>query len=69
MVIGYATINVLLASPFPTKQFPFHFKGTHVLLTIKENLSLNEDIQKWTVNDVYNFISGLPGCSDYAQVM
>ncbi|XP_020737775.2 sterile alpha motif domain-containing protein 7 [Odocoileus virginianus] len=42
--------------------------GTHVLLTIKENLSLNEDIQKWTVNDVYNFISGLPGCSDYAQV-
>lgn len=39
-----------------------------MLLTIKENLSLDEDIQKWTVNDVYNFISGLPGCSDYAQV-
>ena len=40
-----------------------------MLLTIKENLSLDEDIQKWTVNDVYNFVSGLPGCSDYAQVM
>ncbi|XP_029069739.1 sterile alpha motif domain-containing protein 7 [Monodon monoceros] len=50
--------------PVPRPSLP----GTHVLLTIKENLSLDEDIQKWTVNDVYNFISGLPGCSDYAQV-
>ncbi|KAI5940061.1 Sterile alpha motif domain-containing protein 7 [Manis javanica] len=42
--------------------------GTYTLVTIGENLSLDEDIQKWTVNDVHNFISGLPGCSDYAQV-
>ncbi|XP_057594280.1 sterile alpha motif domain-containing protein 7 [Hippopotamus amphibius kiboko] len=50
--------------PVPRPSLP----GTHVLLTIQENLSLDEDIQKWTVNDVCNFISGLPGCSDYAQV-
>lgn len=48
--------------------FFFHFKGTHTLVTTGENLSLDEDIQKWTVSDVHNFISGLPGCSDYAQV-
>ncbi|XP_072816814.1 sterile alpha motif domain-containing protein 7 isoform X3 [Vicugna pacos] len=53
-----------VSPPVPRPSLP----GTHVLLTIKEDLSLDEDIQKWTVNDVYNFISGLPGCSDYAQV-
>ncbi|KAB1284221.1 Sterile alpha motif domain-containing protein 7, partial [Camelus dromedarius] len=53
-----------VSPPAPRPSLP----GTHVLLTIKEDLSLDEDIQKWTVNDVYNFISGLPGCSDYAQV-
>ncbi|XP_036993395.2 sterile alpha motif domain-containing protein 7 isoform X1 [Artibeus jamaicensis] len=42
--------------------------GTHVLVTSGENPSLDEDIQKWTVSDVHDFISGLPGCSDYAQV-
>uniref|UniRef100_A0A8C6TEK5 Sterile alpha motif domain containing 7 n=1 Tax=Neogobius melanostomus TaxID=47308 RepID=A0A8C6TEK5_9GOBI len=36
------------------------------------NLFLNrdevsEDIRKWTVNDVYNFINGIPTCSEYAQ--
>lgn len=37
------------------------------------NLFLNgdevsEDIRKWTVNDVYSFISSIPTCSEYAQV-
>ncbi|XP_047611143.1 sterile alpha motif domain-containing protein 7 [Phacochoerus africanus] len=50
--------------PVPQPPLP----GTHVLLTIKENLSLDENIQKWTVTDVYNFVSSLPGCSEYAQV-
>uniref|UniRef100_A0A8C3WHM0 Sterile alpha motif domain containing 7 n=1 Tax=Catagonus wagneri TaxID=51154 RepID=A0A8C3WHM0_9CETA len=50
--------------PVPQPPLP----GTRVLLTIKENLSLDEDIQKWTVDDVFNFISDLPGCSEYAQV-
>ncbi|XP_032386705.1 sterile alpha motif domain-containing protein 7 [Etheostoma spectabile] len=36
------------------------------------NLFLNgdevpEDIRKWTVNDVYNFINSIPTCSEYAQ--
>ncbi|XP_038204353.1 sterile alpha motif domain-containing protein 7 [Arvicola amphibius] len=26
------------------------------------------DIQKWTIDDVHDFIRSLPGCSDYAQV-
>lgn len=29
---------------------------------------VSEDIRKWTVNDVYNFINGIPTCSEYAQV-
>ena len=37
------------------------------------NLFLNgdevpEDIRKWTVNDVYNFVNSIPTCSEYAQV-
>ncbi|XP_023069300.1 sterile alpha motif domain-containing protein 7 [Piliocolobus tephrosceles] len=50
--------------PVPRLSLP----GTHALVTIGGNLSLDEDIQKWTVDDVHNFISSLPGCSDYAQV-
>ncbi|XP_004618938.2 sterile alpha motif domain-containing protein 7 [Sorex araneus] len=47
---------------------PSSLPGTHAPVTISANLSLDEDIQKWTASDVYDFISGLPGCSDYAQV-
>lgn len=47
---------------------PASLKGTSALNIISENVSLDEDIQKWTANDVHDFISGLPGCSDYAQV-
>ncbi|XP_066202970.1 sterile alpha motif domain-containing protein 7 isoform X1 [Saccopteryx leptura] len=50
--------------PVPQPSLP----GMHILVTGGENLSLDEDIQKWTVSDVHTFISGLPGCSDYAQV-
>lgn len=28
---------------------------------------VSEDIRKWTVNDVYNFINNIPTCSEYAQ--
>ncbi|XP_020023279.1 sterile alpha motif domain-containing protein 7 [Castor canadensis] len=42
--------------------------GTHALVARRENLSLDEDIQKWSVDDVHTFIRSLPGCSDYAQV-
>ncbi|XP_036300387.1 sterile alpha motif domain-containing protein 7 isoform X2 [Pipistrellus kuhlii] len=50
--------------PVPQTSLP----GTHVLVTRGETLSVGEDIQKWSVSDVHNFIRGLPGCSDYAQV-
>ncbi|XP_044290594.1 sterile alpha motif domain-containing protein 7 [Varanus komodoensis] len=33
-----------------------------------EDLSSMEDIRKWTVEDVYNFIISLPACADYAQI-
>ncbi|XP_069848064.1 sterile alpha motif domain-containing protein 7 [Dipodomys merriami] len=42
--------------------------GAHAQITTGENMSLEEDIQTWTVDDVHNFIRNLPGCSDYAQV-
>uniref|UniRef100_H0WZJ7 Sterile alpha motif domain containing 7 n=2 Tax=Otolemur garnettii TaxID=30611 RepID=H0WZJ7_OTOGA len=42
--------------------------GPHALVAAGGNLSLGEDIQKWTVEDVYSFISGLPGCADCAQI-
>ncbi|KAM4887147.1 LOW QUALITY PROTEIN: sterile alpha motif domain-containing protein 7 [Thomomys bottae] len=42
--------------------------GAHALVTTGENVSLDKDIQTWTVDDVHNFIRNLPGCSDYAQV-
>ncbi|XP_007523022.2 sterile alpha motif domain-containing protein 7 [Erinaceus europaeus] len=42
--------------------------GPHALAAGEGNPSLGEDIQKWTVTDVHNFISSLPGCSEYAQV-
>lgn len=29
---------------------------------------VSEDIRKWTVNDVHNFINSIPTCSEYAQV-
>ncbi|XP_004448007.2 sterile alpha motif domain-containing protein 7 [Dasypus novemcinctus] len=47
---------------------PTALSGTRDLVTIGEQLSLAKDIQKWTVDDVHDFISGLPGCSGYAQV-
>ncbi|XP_006890447.1 PREDICTED: sterile alpha motif domain-containing protein 7 [Elephantulus edwardii] len=38
------------------------------LASSEKHLSLDEDINKWTVEDVHTFISGLPGCAGYAQV-
>ncbi|XP_068939724.1 sterile alpha motif domain-containing protein 7 [Petaurus breviceps papuanus] len=42
--------------------------GTSDLFLSGEDLSSVEDIRKWAVDDVYDFITGLPGCSDYAQI-
>ncbi|KAM6160984.1 sterile alpha motif domain-containing protein 7 [Erethizon dorsatum] len=47
---------------------PPRLPGTHALVPPGETPPLDEDIQKWTVDDVHTFIRSLPGCSDYAQV-
>ncbi|XP_004704293.1 sterile alpha motif domain-containing protein 7 [Echinops telfairi] len=47
---------------------PSALPGTHGPLATGETLSLDEDMQKWTIDDVTHFIHSLPGCSAYAQV-
>ncbi|XP_039617020.1 sterile alpha motif domain-containing protein 7 isoform X2 [Polypterus senegalus] len=41
--------------------------GAHSVFINGDEMSSIEDIRKWTVDDVYNFISNIPGCSEYAQ--
>ncbi|NXL92538.1 SAMD7 protein, partial [Alectura lathami] len=52
---------------FPVPSNPLLPSGAHGLILNGEDISTVEDIRKWTVDDVYNFIISLPGCSDYAQ--
>uniref|UniRef100_A0A8C5F127 Sterile alpha motif domain containing 7 n=1 Tax=Gopherus evgoodei TaxID=1825980 RepID=A0A8C5F127_9SAUR len=59
---------VLPVEMIQTQHFCFLLKGVHGLILSGEDISSIEDIRKWTVDDVYNFIISLPGCSDYAQV-
>ncbi|XP_017266355.1 sterile alpha motif domain-containing protein 7 [Kryptolebias marmoratus] len=52
--------------------YMFPVPGNGFLPAGPPNLFLNgneipEDIRKWTVNDVYNFINSIPTCSEYAQ--
>uniref|UniRef100_A0A8C3RQC1 Sterile alpha motif domain containing 7 n=1 Tax=Chelydra serpentina TaxID=8475 RepID=A0A8C3RQC1_CHESE len=53
-----------------THEIPTETNGcsTHGLILSGEDISSIEDIRKWTVDDVYNFIISLPGCPDYAQI-
>ncbi|XP_074860715.1 sterile alpha motif domain-containing protein 7 [Carettochelys insculpta] len=53
---------------FPVTSNPLLPPGAHGLILSGEDISSIEDIRKWTVDDVYNFIISLPGCSDYAQI-
>ncbi|NWR83946.1 SAMD7 protein, partial [Furnarius figulus] len=53
---------------FPVPNNPLLPTGAHGLILNGEDISSLEDIRKWTVDDVHNFIVSLPGCSDYAQV-
>ncbi|ELW64797.1 Sterile alpha motif domain-containing protein 7 [Tupaia chinensis] len=53
-----------ICPPAPQPTLP----GAQALAPTGESFSLDEDMQKWTVDDVHSFISSLPGCSDYAQV-
>lgn len=34
-----------------------------------DEISAVEDLRKWTVDDVYNFISNIPSCSEHAQAI
>ncbi|TDH05892.1 hypothetical protein EPR50_G00127160 [Perca flavescens] len=52
--------------------YMFPVPGNGFLPPGPPNLFLNgdevpEDIRKWAVNDVYNFINSIPTCSEYAQ--
>ncbi|NXA80449.1 SAMD7 protein, partial [Thryothorus ludovicianus] len=53
---------------FPVPSNPLLPSGAHGLILNGEDISSMEDIRKWTVDDVHNFIISLPGCSDYAQI-
>ncbi|XP_053293195.1 sterile alpha motif domain-containing protein 7 [Pleuronectes platessa] len=56
----------------PGMPYMFPVPGNGFLPPGPRNLFLNgdevsEDIRKWTVNDVYNFINSIPTCAEYAQ--
>ena len=57
---------LLIGSFTPHTTFS-HVTGAQALGALSEACS-SADIQKWTVDDVHDFIRSLPGCSDYAQV-
>lgn len=42
--------------------------GTMGGLFTDEETTGPEDINKWTVDDVCNFVGGLSGCGEYARV-
>ncbi|XP_077472330.1 sterile alpha motif domain-containing protein 7 isoform X1 [Stigmatopora argus] len=59
---------------YPSGGMPYMFpvSGNGFLPPGPPNLFLNsdevaEDIRKWSVNDVYNFVNNIPTCSEYAQ--
>ncbi|KAF7222211.1 sterile alpha motif domain-containing protein 7 [Nothobranchius furzeri] len=52
--------------------YMFPVPGNGFLPAGPTNIFLNgddapEDIRKWTVNDVYNFVNSIPTCAEYAQ--
>ncbi|XP_040287003.1 sterile alpha motif domain-containing protein 7 [Bufo bufo] len=60
----------LSTSPFsfPVAMNPSLLAGGHGLFLNREEMPTLQDIRKWSSQDVYNFVSSLPGCSAYAQV-
>ncbi|XP_054614711.1 sterile alpha motif domain-containing protein 7 [Dunckerocampus dactyliophorus] len=59
---------------YPPAGMPYVFPvtGNAFLPPGPPNLFLNgdevsEDVRKWSVNDVYNFVSSFPACAEYAQ--
>ncbi|XP_069831324.1 sterile alpha motif domain-containing protein 7 [Dendropsophus ebraccatus] len=60
----------LSTSPFsfPVTMNPSLLSEGHSLFLNREEIPTLQDIHKWSSQDVYNFVSNLPGCSTYAQV-
>ncbi|XP_005992804.1 sterile alpha motif domain-containing protein 7 isoform X1 [Latimeria chalumnae] len=56
-----------LPNGFPVARSTLLPPGTNGGFLNGEDISTVEDIRKWTVDDVCNFINGLPGCSEYSQ--
>ncbi|XP_053358395.1 sterile alpha motif domain-containing protein 7 [Clarias gariepinus] len=62
-------------TPFSAFPYMFPLGGSALLPPAHTNFFLNtgeifagEDLRKWTVDDVYNFISNIPSCAEHAQV-
>ncbi|XP_042199512.1 sterile alpha motif domain-containing protein 11 isoform X3 [Callorhinchus milii] len=53
--------------PYPANPY-FHTGSIGSLFLDGEDSAVVEDISKWSVDDVCNFISGLSGCAEYTQV-
>ncbi|XP_029582264.1 sterile alpha motif domain-containing protein 7 [Salmo trutta] len=52
----------------PIPGMPYIFPHGHPNLFLNgEDMSSIQDLRKWTVDDVYNFINNIPSCSEYAQ--
>ncbi|XP_041130217.1 sterile alpha motif domain-containing protein 11-like isoform X1 [Polyodon spathula] len=66
---GAAPPPLPLPFGFPYAASPyFHTGAMGGLFLDGEESSIVEDISKWTVDDVCNFVSGLSGCAEYTQV-
>ncbi|XP_062849752.1 sterile alpha motif domain-containing protein 7 [Trichomycterus rosablanca] len=63
-----------LYPPAPLSTLPYMFQNSLLppappgLFLNPEEISAVEDLRKWTVEDVSNFISNIPSCSEHAQV-
>ncbi|XP_058250636.1 sterile alpha motif domain-containing protein 7 [Hemibagrus wyckioides] len=62
-------------TPLSAFSYVFPLGGNTLLPPAHANVFLNpdeisavEDLRKWTVDDVYNFISNIPSCSEHAQM-
>ncbi|MGH0121733.1 UNVERIFIED_CONTAM: hypothetical protein FKN15_000205 [Acipenser sinensis] len=66
---GAAPPPLPLPFGFPYAASPYFHTGTMGGLFLDgEESAAVEDISKWTVDDVCNFVSGLSGCAEYTQV-
>ncbi|MGH0121156.1 UNVERIFIED_CONTAM: hypothetical protein FKN15_046401 [Acipenser sinensis] len=66
---GAAPPPLPLPFGFPYAASPyFHTGAMGGLFLDGEESAAVEDISKWTVDDVCNFVSGLSGCAEYTQV-